>query len=69
MRLNLHLFAASHSVNGMRSVVQSEQKDPVHLLETLCGLQWDSHKLTYKTAGGQWELEGAGVLRQVMCAT
>jgi hypothetical protein len=69
LRLNLHVFAVSHTVNGMRSTVQSGQKGPVHLLETVYELQWDSHELTYRTAGGQWEFEGAGVVWQVMCAT
>lgn len=49
-------------VNGMGSIVQSGKKDPVHLLETIYELQWDSHELTCRTAGGQWEIEGAGVV-------
>jgi hypothetical protein len=49
--------------------VQSGQKDPVHLLEMLYELEWDSHELTYRSAGGQWEFQGAGVVWQVVCAT
>ena len=63
------MFAVSHAVNGMRSVVKSGQKYPVHLLERVYELQWDSQELIYRTGGGQWEFEGAGVVWQVMCAT
>jgi len=51
------LFAVIHTVNGMGSIVQS-----AHLLETIYELQWDLCELTYRTAGGQWELEGARVV-------
>jgi hypothetical protein len=53
----------------MTSGVLSGQKVPVHLLETIHELQWESHELTYRTADGQWEFEGAGALWQVMYAT
>jgi hypothetical protein len=56
------LFALINTGNGMGSVVQSGQKDPVQVLETVYELQWDAHELTYRTTGGQWEIEDVGVV-------
>ena len=43
-------YNTSHIVNGKRSVVHGGQNDPAHVLGKVHELQWDSHKLTCRTA-------------------